>query len=376
MKFGRGPKRIVTIVIVIGCAAVLVWYFWEGHRSKTEVDEGPEAPSRVSVQQGERIITLDEATQTRSGIITSPLNPMAYREELQAYGAVLEFQSLADLRKGLLDSRKNLVDSRKNLAATRAQVEKSKASLDASQKEYERLKTLHEDHQNISAKALQAGEAIWRSDKANTDAAEQGLHAAQETLHTAEQSLEVLQDTASQQWGTVIAGWLLEGSPSFERLRQRLDLLIQITLPSGVSIPSAPDSVQVQTGTGKMVFAHLISPSPRTDPRIQGTSFFYAVPAQPGLLQGMNIRAYLPVGQKLQGFFIPSLAVIWWQGRAWVFVQRTSDQFVRREIATERPVQDGWFIVGGFSAKDRIVIKGAELILSEEFRSQLEKEGE
>ncbi len=376
MKFSYRPKRtILAIGIAIGCAALLAWYFWVGHGAKTEKEEGEKTPSRVSVQQGERIVALNEATQTRSGIVTSAIQPMTYKKELKAYGTVLDFQPLSDLRKLLLDSRKNLADLRNNFGMASAQVEKAKVSLDASQKEYERLRLLHEDNRNISDKALQAGEVTWRSDEANVRSAQQGFNSAQEALHAGEQSLEVQKDTARQQWGSVIAGWLLEGSPAFERLRQRLEVLIQITLPSDMRISSPPESVQIQAGPGTILTAHLVSPSPKTDPKIQGMSFFYLAPSQ-GILQGMDIRAYLPVGEALKGFFVPVSAAVMWQGKTWAYVQKNPTHFVRREISTETPVPGGWFVPKGSFGKERIVTQGAELILSEEFRSQIEKEEE
>ncbi len=360
MKHRRRPRRILAIAVAICCVALLIWYFWGRHRSKTETDEGEKVPSRVSVQQRQSIITLDEATQARSGIITSALKPMAYKKELKAYGTVLDFQPLSDLRKALLDSRKNLADLRNNFGMAGAQVEKAKASFDASQREYERLKVLHDDNQNVSDKALQAGGVTWRSDEANVRAAEQTLNSAQEALHTGEQTLEVLQDTARQTWGNVIAGWFLEGSPAFERLRQRLDVLIQITLPSDVQTSSPPDSVRILASSGTVVAGRLVSPSPKTDLKIQG----------------MDVRAYLPIGQALQGFVIPVSAAVLWQGKTWAYVQKDLTHFVRREIATETSVEGGWFVPRGFSSEDRVVTQGAELILSEEFRSQIEKEEE
>jgi hypothetical protein len=86
----------------------------------------------------------------------------------------------------------------------------------------------------------------------------------------------------------------------------------------------------------------------------------------------MNILAYVPAGPMLQGLFVPASAIMWWQGKTWVYVQIDSNQFVRRQVVTEFPVDDGWFIRRGLSKNDRIVTRGAELILSQEFRSQIE----
>jgi hypothetical protein len=368
MTLGR---RLVWILILVVCAGVvLTWYLLKGREGEQE----SKAPSRVSTQAGERVITLDQATQTRSGVATVPLQAMAYRQQLQAYGTVLDIQGLAEVRKTLLDLRKNLADLRTNEGAARAQSEKAKASLEASQKQYERLKILHDDNRNVSDKALEAGVAALRSDEASMRASQQGVRASQEARRAAEESIKVLRNTASEQWGNTIARWVFDDSPAFLRIVQRQDVLLQITLPSGTAIASPPDSVLVQTAAGKTTPAKLISSSPRTDPRIQGMSFFYVAPSQPDMIPGMNIRAYLPVGQNMDGVFVPASAVVWWQGKTWTYIQRASNQFVRREIAADLPVQEGWFVSGVLSANDRIVVKGAELLLSEEFRPQIEAE--
>ena len=41
-------------------------------------------------------------------------------------------------------------------------------------------------------------------------------------------------------------------------------------------------------------------------------------------------------------------------------------------IATDIPAQGGWFVAGEFSAREKVVTKGAEQLLSEEFRSQIQ----
>lgn len=99
-------------------------------------------------------------------------------------------------------------------------------------------------------------------------------------------------------------------------------------------------------------------------------SYFYMAPAQAGFLPGMNVRAYLPYGSPLKGLFVPTSAIVWWQGKAWVYVQKDSDQFIRREMAAQTPVKEGFFVRKGLSAKDSIVVKGVQVLLSEEARAQ------
>ena len=85
----------------------------------------------------------------------------------------------------------------------------------------------------------------------------------------------------------------------------------------------------------------------------------------------MNVTASLSVGAKVKGVFIPSSAVVWWQGKAWVYLQRKEGQFERIEIPIEHAVQDGWFASNGLSDSDKVIVTGAQLLLSEELRSQI-----
>ncbi len=379
MKAKGKLKTIVLIVILVAVGALLVWVFGPGRR---ELPEGEnhltKLASSVSTQGEEGTVTLDHATQAKGGIMTAPLQPTSYREELQAYGVVLELQPLVDLRKNLTELRKNLIELQNNQVAAKVQMEKASLSLEASHKQYERLKALYEDDRNISEKTLQAGEVAWRSDEASLEAARHGLRAAQEVLRAGEEALTTLEASARQQWGRIITEWIFEATPAFERLIHQQDVLIQITLPSEIHVSSGPSSILVQTGTGTKATASLVSLSPRTDPRIQGMTFFYVAPVQIGITPGMNVRAYLPVGRALEGILLPASAVLWWQGKSWVYVQKDPTHFIRREISLENPSKEGWFVHQGLSKGDRIVVKGAQLLLSEEFRGQLpmEEEGE
>ena len=345
MKLNK--KSLLVIIVLIGIGVLLIWAFLGGRKEliiEKEIDQPIKAPSRVSIQDGEIVVTLSRTEELKSGIAVAPLQLVLHKEEFKAYGIVMEIQELIDLHNSYV--------------AAKAQVEKARASLVASQREYERLQLLHENNRNISDKTFQAAEAAWRSNGADA-------HATQEALHN-------IEATARQRWGTVIAGWLVEKSPVFDRLRQQQDVLIQITLPQDTYLNPAPQIALIQTTRGNFSSAKFVSLSPRPDPRVQGMSFFYITSFQPDLLPGMNIIAYLPVGSRNQGVVVPDPAVVWWQGKAWVYVQKGAGRFVRREISTETPVKDGWFVLKGIKAGDWIVVKGSQLLMSEEFRSQIQ----
>jgi hypothetical protein len=339
--------RLISVVVLLaGLGALLIWAYLEGRKERAmeaERERPVKAPLRVSTQDGESVVTLDQATQKKSGLRVAPLKTVTHQEELRAYGMVMDLQGL--------------VDSRNSFATAKAQVEKAQASLEASRKEYERVMVLHENR-NISDKVFQAAEAAWRSDEA-------GARAAETTLN-------VLEGTVRQRWGAVLARWLFDASKEFDRLMQRQDILLQVTLPPTPHLSSAPRQARVQAPEGKVASATLVSPSPSTDPRIQGMSFFYLAQARTDLLPGMNVLAHLPNGSQVQGVIVPAAAVVWWQGKPWIYTQKGSDRFVRREIPTETPVENGWFAAKGLSPNDRVVVSGAQLLLSEELRSQIQ----
>ncbi|MEI9900506.1 MAG: efflux RND transporter periplasmic adaptor subunit [Hyphomicrobium sp.] len=163
------------------------------------------------------------------------------------------------------------------------------------------------------------------------------------------------------------------------RLIERMEFLLQITLPPGVQLDDVPPTASVEV-VGKLRRAEVryISPATRTDARIQGLTYFYAAPGNSGVLPGMNVRAFLANGKPVDGMIVPASAVVWWAGRAWVY-RRTDDTFTRYEIPVDMPgEQDGGFVVPAslFADNPNVVGAGAQMLLSEEFRSQIQVEGD
>ncbi len=80
------------------------------------------------------------------------------------------------------------------------------------------------------------------------------------------------------------------------------------------------------------------------------------------------------ISRPLENGFIPASAVVWAEGKAWVYVEKDSGHFFRREISTEKKAKDGGFIGRDFSAGDKVVVTGGQMLLSEEFRSQIKED--
>ncbi len=345
----RSRDQVVVAWVRAAAAAVAVALLVAGGAARSEADDDDNvlpvsAPPRVAVVHGETVVTFDAATLARSGLEVKALPAQPHRAEAIAYGAVLDLTELADARGAVTTAA--------------ARVEKTRAALAASRAEFERVRALHADERNASDKALEDATARWRGDEADARAADAAL-AAQVAA-------------ALQRWGAVVSGWLERGSPELEALLAQRQRLVQVTLPPGTLLRSAPATATVRAGGGTAVAARLVSPAPRTDPRIQGASFYYAAPAALGLLPGAGVEAFLPAGPAVPGVTVPAAAVVWWQGRAWVYLEEAPGRFVRREVATDAPVPGGWFVTAGVTAGGRVVVRGAQMLLSEEGRAAIQ----
>jgi hypothetical protein len=343
-------KRILTIALVILFASLLAWALQEGRErssQKIESARSGNAISRISTQDGQVLISLDASTEARMGLKVATLRATTRQQNLRGNAIVLSAQELTELRKSYL--------------AGETELDKAKFALKASQQEYERVDTLHQQDENVSTKAVQAAEATWRTDQAN--------------LKAAQNALLLSGIAARQEWGEVVARWLVDGSPNFDHVLEQKDVLLQVSMPQPAEA-NAPGTAVIQTSDGKAVAARLLSAFPKVDPRLQTPSFLYIATSRPGFVPGMTLAVLLPSGPLVKGISVPSRATVWWQGKVWAYVQTAPGKFLQREVPTQMPVEDGWFATEAFSPGDMIVVTGAQQLLSEEFRSQTHVVGE
>lgn len=341
----RVSKWLMGIVLVVLAATVLVRTFAQMHKDPPDQEEAVQALSRVSVVNGQTVLALDAATQKRLGIVMAPLHAVDAQQQIVAAGMVLTVQDLISLRNAYI--------------AARAQVLTTQASTDASRAEYQRLTTLYKQNQNTSRKSLEAAQATFSTSQAD-------LNAAQEQLQNAKSAAE-------SSWGSEVGGWVANNSPNLEQVFNQRELMVQVTLAPGSSF-AAPRWVELSMSGAAAVRARYISPFPRVDPRILGISLLYEVGSTRGLSPGMTVIARLPAGPLLKGVLVPRAAIVWWQGQAWAYVQTAATHFTRKLVPTATPLNGGYFAATGLMSGSKVVTKGAEALLSEEFRSQIQEE--
>jgi hypothetical protein len=348
---GRGLKRFLrgslVTAIVIGAAGAAVFGFIEGRQEQlgeAERERPVKPPIRVSTENGMATVKVDGATLERSGIETARLSTAPYTVQIRAYGMVLDLARLTDLSNSYTNAE--------------AQLHTVQAKLAASKPAFERAKRLFDNEHSVSLQVLQSAEAAFRADEAAEGAAES--------------QLRTLRATAYQEWGSALGKSLIERSELITRLIERQDFLVQVTLPPGVIVQEPPSIAAMDRGANLRAPITFISPATRADPRIQSLSVFYTVPASSGVLPGMNVLAFLPAGTAVDGVAIPAEAVIWWQDRAWIYRRTSPEAFVRTQIATELPAPGGGYTVKDLPSDTEIVSRGAQLLLSEEFRAQIQ----
>jgi hypothetical protein len=335
------------MAIIVGIGGPIIWGFVEGRgeaEREAERERPVKAPLRISTKNGMPVVTLDNETQQNSGIESIMLASAPYQEQVRAYGMVLDLARLTELSN--------------NYANAKAQRQTAHAKLAASKAAFERAQALYKGQAAVSLAQLQAAEATFSVDEA--------------AVAGAESQVRTLSATAYQEWGTALAKSLIDGSPLITRLIERQDFLLQVTLPPGVSTTTVPETGAIDTGQSTRAEITFISSATRTDPRIQGVSFFYVMRAQSDVLPGMNVLAFLPSGKSVDGITIPASAIVWWQDKAWVYRRIDPERFARTEIATDLPAPGGSYVVAGLPNGVEIVTRGAQLLLSEEFRAQIQ----
>jgi len=99
------------------------------------------------------------------------------------------------------------------------------------------------------------------------------------------------------------------------------------------------------------------------------------VRAWPGASPGTPVVAYTaspatPAAHG-RGVFVPDSAVVQWEGLAWAYRARQEDRFERVRVRTGHAARGGWIVDGPLAVGDSIVVRGAEELLSEEFRARV-----
>jgi hypothetical protein len=323
------------------------WHLFSTH----DEDEAAVAP-RVALDHGSVVVTVDAAAQKAAGFVVQPVAPAMWRDAVHGYALVLNPQPMMQWR-----SRWQAAHQEALTAA--AQRQRADAEL-------ERVRALYQDDRNASLRALQTAE---------TDA--RGAHGRAEA---ADSAVQALREEARAQWGAVMADALAEPEGGMAAPILKGDaVLLQVAgiTPSEVFGRASTRLVVVSGQDQAKPAAHFVSAAPQADALLPGSTWLWTTTAH-GLRLGSRIAVEAEgEGGTHPGFAIPETAVVWNEGQAWVYRQVDETRFARQAIDPSRPLPTGgYFEAGGFKQGDRLVLTGAQLLLSEEGRLQIRNENQ
>lgn len=306
-------------------------------------DEEDAVDTRLKLVDGSLSVKISNEVQQLAGLETSRLESIDVQMEDRTIATVIDIQELLDLR-----SEYRNVMAQRDIAST---------TYKNSSKLLEQLEVLHKEASNISMRELQQARASWEEDRAR--------------VHAGNIELENIRDNMIQKWNIELTKLALnEKSELFERLIKREEVLILLSLKADQKL--SPDSTFVFVNRTddrtQTVKAFLVSSAPFADKTLQGESYFFRVNADK-LRTDMRLHAWLPeTGIIGTGIYIPADAVVWYAGSAWAYLQVDDELFHRRSLINPIEISDGWLVKENFEVGDKIVIKGAQTLLSEEIK--------
>jgi hypothetical protein len=147
--------------------------------------------------------------------------------------------------------------------------------------------------------------------------------------------------------------------------------LVRVTFPLGSLPGDVPTSLSISrlgaATAGKRLKLSRIWPAP-ADASVPGRSFFAVLPAGE-LGEGERVIAWAPIGASLSGVLIPAEAAVISDGKYWCYVEQKTGVFVKTEISSDKPFENGYVVTEGVKAGDKVVTKGAAQLLAQESNS-------
>ena len=213
----------------------------------------------------------------------------------------------------------------------------------------ERVQLLRSQGDNASMRMLETAEAAVKRDRVM-------LASAQARLMTA--------------WGPALAERDDLPALAASLLKQKA-ALVRIDLLPGETMAGMPKTVRLTAMTGEEASfdAEVLGPAPSADPQTQTRAFLALVPAN-GIAPGTLLNAFVAAtGSAEKGFLLPRSAILRHDGEAFVWLQTGDDKFERRRVELGRALKDGILATSGVTATDRVVVTGAQQLLSDELKA-------
>jgi multidrug efflux system membrane fusion protein len=318
---GRSLTYVLILVALVGCSER------SGHGGSDSQDHAKE-PAAVSQPKSPGTVELKEDVQRALHLTIVPLSAASAAPTIPAYGRVLDPAPLASAVS--------------EWAAARA------ASV-ASEQEFERVEMLRKQN-TASVRVLQAAETAAVRDRL---------------------LVESIGDRIAMSWGRTVSRRAdLTGLIRALTSQDRVIVRVELPVGEGPSVQPHGARLMALTEPGKAIEAEFLGLAPATDPQLQGRGFLFLTRDNPlNLTPGAAVSASLELGgEALHGVMLPESALVRYDTRTWVYVQKNPTTFARTPVSLGSPLPGGWLITQGLRAADRAVTQGAQVLLSEELK--------
>ena len=313
--------------------------------AESGIDDDDNVPSRIVSVEGQHAIRLDMALQEQSGIKAQSLGSMEIREEIDAFGRVLNINGLVELRSNI-----NKINGQKNIVLS---------ELAAVNKKLNRLKILHKEAANVSTRQLQEAEAESITQ--------------QTKLKSLDSELDDIRTETEQAWGSVLTSWVIDNqTESFGKVLSGDDVIVFVALRAKDTLPVNTKYIYIARNGNRTLAqkAVYISPAIESDHVLQGETYYFMADASKDKYRAdMHVHVWVPqTSESLSGVFIPESAVVWSSGKPWVYIKNDEELFLKHVINNPVELDEGLFVAEGLKVGDKIVTSGAQMLLAEEYR--------
>jgi hypothetical protein len=350
-------KARLWLAVVVILAVIIAWAFspqikatvsgWGDayfDQLATDVDDDEEHDDDAPREDG--IVHIDDEVSDKVGLEVLPSVSSLFSPESRAFVTVVDLAPILELRTQYLN--------------TLMQKKVAEINRRAASEELARLKKVAKVTGSVASK--------------NIVYADFSLQEAEAKKIGLEQSLVSFHEQILNKWGPELASWVEDAeSEQWQDILRRKEQLLYVTLPSGTSLPKALDSIRISKEQLELTHdrAVQISASSVISQQPQGTTYLFKT-SNRSLHAGMRLDGWIPqTDESLQGIFVPEQAIVWHEGKPWAYVELTDDHYQRRSLENAVKADNGVFETRSIIAGDHLVIKGAQMLLSEEFKWQI-----
>ena len=285
-------------------------------------------------------VTIDAKAVSAGGIRTVALQQVERAPQTTAYGIVLDPGPLITLSA--------------QIAAARSKLAAAQATATLARSEAARAADLYRSQHNIS--------------QASLETAQSHLLVAEADQASAQAQLAELKAHARTDWGSTLSAAAASAVAPLPQLESGAQLLVEVSLPLGRSLPVLPSDSAATTPDGRQVALRLVGRAPRAAAGVAGPSLYCLMAAQDSAPIGTPLAVALSQPGVVAGVLVPPSAVVWRDGQALVFQQTGADSFAPVAVPTSSRTGQGYFVPAGdgaaLHAGQRIVVAGAALVFS------------